>query len=147
MTLMATDYRILTANWAHDQAQLIDLRTRVFVDEQHVPIELEVDAIDPVSEHFKVLDRQNDIIATARLLPDGHIGRMCVRKDRRGEGIGSALLGFIIEFAASTGQHLLRLNAQTSALHFYQRFGFIAQGDIFSEAGIDHQHMVLNRDN
>ena len=135
-------YSISTADWQIDQLALIELRTQVFVDEQKVPADMEIDEKDPVCQHYKVTNSDGTIVATARLLANAYIGRMCVHSRLRGSGIGGSLLQYIIEQAESQGFKQLHLNAQVDAVPFYQRFGFVTDSDIFVEAGIDHQHMT-----
>jgi len=132
------------ADWVHDQPGLIALRTRVFVEEQQVPAELELDEMDSRSQHFKALTDQGEIIATARLLPSNYIGRMCVLKAYRNRGLGGNMLSFIIDYARHKQIEQLHLNAQIGALSFYQRYGFEVDSAVFLEAGIEHQHMSLN---
>ena len=87
---------IVTGDWdsLRDHAQ--SLRVEVFVVEQGVPIELEWDEADEVSTHAVAYDEAGQVIATGRLLPDGHIGRMVVRKSARGNGIGSEVLAALL---------------------------------------------------
>ncbi len=140
---MELDYRVRFADWKRDQTRLVSLRTEVFVKEQKVPVELEVDEMDPHSRHVVAVTVEDHLIGTARLLPDCFIGRMCVIRSWRGRGVGSAMLEFLIAYAREQGMPELRLNAQLSALPFYLRHGFVPQGEIFVEAGIDHQQMIL----
>jgi predicted GNAT family N-acyltransferase len=84
----------------------------------------------------------NEPLGTGRLLPDGHIGRMAVLAAWRGKGVGTALLYHLLEAARQRGMSQLALNAQTSAVPFYRRFGFIPEGGEFVEAGIPHVRMV-----
>lgn len=138
------DYRVELADWECDHAQLVQLRVAVFVNEQGVPEELEVDEFDTDCLHVKALDIDDRFIGTARLLPAGYIGRMCVHRDYRHLGVGSRMLERLLTEARKRGYKKLMLHAQLSALPFYHRFGFEADSDIFIEAGIDHQHMTLN---
>lgn len=135
-------YSIETADWQADKSALIELRTRVFVKEQKVPADMEIDEQDQGCQHYKVTDPDDKIVATARLLPNAYIGRMCVDRGLRGSGIGGALLKYIIEHAEERGIKQFHLNAQVDAIPFYQRFGFVTDSDVFVEAGIDHQHMT-----
>jgi predicted GNAT family N-acyltransferase len=137
-----SDYAVHAADWQADQSALIELRTRVFVDEQKVPADMEIDEQDPVCQHFKVTNTDGKIVATARLLSNAYIGRMCVDRGLRGSGIGGSLLQYIIDQAENQGFKQLHLNAQVDAVPFYQRYGFVTDSDIFVEAGIDHQHMT-----
>ena len=80
-------------------------------------------------------------VATGRLLPDGHIGRMAVLKDWRGRGVGGAILEKLVAAAAGRGLRTVRLSAQVHALAFYRAHGFRAEGEVYEEAGIAHQDM------
>lgn len=120
-----------------------DIRYRVFVIEQQVPIEEEWDGLDPDCLHF--LARQDErVLGTARLLPDGHIGRVAVLAEARGLGVGVALMRATIEAARQRGHWSVELAAQTHALGFYEALGFRAEGDIFLDAGIPHRNMTLS---
>ena len=141
-----TDNEILVidADWTQDREGLIAVRTRVFVEEQGVPPELELDEFDAVSRHAKAVTGEGRIVGTGRLLPDAHVGRMCVLPEYRGRSIGSRLLQHFIDLARREGFPHLHLNAQISALDFYRRHGFHEVSDIFLEAGIEHQAMTLS---
>lgn len=134
---------IITGDWdsVRDHAQ--SLRVEVFVVEQGVPIELEWDEADEVSTHAVAYDEAGQVIATGRLLPDGHIGRMAVRKSARGQGIGSEVLAALLQEAKHRQFHALVLHAQTHAVDFYTKHGFQIEGDEFLEAGIPHRRMTL----
>ncbi|MNT36829.1 putative N-acetyltransferase YjcF [compost metagenome] len=80
-------------------------------------------------------------MATGRLLPDGHIGRMAVLKTARGTGVGALVLEALMEKAEQLGYPELVLNAQTHAAPFYAREGFAQVGEEFEEAGIPHIEM------
>lgn len=128
-----------------DFFQLIRLREEVFVIEQGVPIEIELDDADDQAIHF-VAAMKNEVIGTARLVVKGRagkIGRMAVQKKWRGKGVGAALIGLIKKTAVKKGITRLYLHAQASAVAFYQRLGFVAEGKGFVEAGIPHRKMVL----
>ena len=85
-------------------------------------------------------------MGTARLHPDGRIGRMAVLPEWRRRGIGRAMLDHLVELARREGLERLELFAQTHAVRFYERAGFHVRGDTFLEAGIPHQHMQLSLD-
>ena len=133
---------IVTGDWdsLRDHAQ--SLRVEVFVVEQGVPIELEWDEADEVSTHAVAYDEAGQVIATGRLLPDGHIGRMAVRKSARGKGIGGQVLRALLDEAKRLGYSELVLHAQIHAVDFYLRHGFEILGEEFMEAGIPHQKMI-----
>ncbi len=135
------DVRLLS--WSDALPLARPVRERVFVEEQGVPRELEWDDWDVRSEHAVAIDEEGGAIGTARLLPDGHIGRMAVLARWRGRGVGSALLDALLERAKARRMPSVRLNAQTHAAGFYRRFGFAADGAEFVEAGIPHVEMTL----
>jgi predicted GNAT family N-acyltransferase len=128
------------ADWKIDRAALRTVREQVFVREQGVPAELEWDEFDPLCQHV-VAEAAGEAIGTGRLLPDGHIGRMAVVGRWRGQGVGSALLEVLMQWARDRGMRQVRLNAQSRAMTFYQRHGFVAEGEEFIEAGIAHRSM------
>ena len=132
---------VRAARWDADGEKLRHVRRAVFIDEQRVPEELEWDADDPVCEHVLVEDRDGNAIATGRLLADGHLGRIAVLQPWRGRGVGAAVFEHLVRIAELRGHRLLRLNAQTSAIGFYQRYGFVVCGEEFVEAGLRHRAM------
>jgi YbgC/YbaW family acyl-CoA thioester hydrolase len=121
------------------------IRTEVFVEEQHIPAELEWDAADADALHALVTNRLGMPLATGRLLADepgvGKIGRMAVRRAVRGSAIGRATLEVLIDAARQRGDREIRLHAQRSAEGFYRRAGFVGHGEPFVEAGIAHLEM------
>lgn len=123
----------------HQDAKII--RFEVFVEEQKVPAELEMDHMDAVCLHAVAYNAAGTPTGTGRLLPDGHIGRMAVRKSARGTGVGGALLQALMAQAKARGDQLVVLSAQTHAAPFYERHGFTIDGDEFFEAGIAHINM------
>lgn len=133
-------------DWRDNRDTLLSIRFEVFVDEQNVPAVLEEDGQDPPALHLLASIPGTGPVATARLLPNGHIGRMAVRHPFRGQGVGSALLKRLIEQARMAGMQQVFLNAQCSAEAFYERFGFTALGDPFDDAGIPHRRMQLHLD-
>ncbi|MEN8174182.1 MAG: GNAT family N-acetyltransferase [Pseudomonadota bacterium] len=134
-------FRIRLADWQADREALAQIRVQVFIREQGVPTELELDGRDDAAVHALAVDEQGKPVGTARLLPEGQVGRMAVLPGYRGQGIGSALLGRLIEEALRQGCGRLFLNAQVQVQGLYRRFGFRPVGDIFMEAGIPHQRM------
>lgn len=120
------------------------LRTQVFVDEQGVPPELEVDEFDDSAIHA-VAYESGKVIATGRLILDtpisAHIGRMAVQKSLRRSGVGSAVLVFLENKARSHGVKQLSLHAQNYVKDFYVQHGYREFGETFLEAGIVHVQM------
>jgi predicted GNAT family N-acyltransferase len=131
---------IQVGGWDELQSLALPVRETVFVIEQGVPAELEHDAQDPHSVHaLACVDGQP--VGTGRLTPDGHIGRMAVLPPWRGRGIGTTLLQALIAQARREGLPALELNAQVHAIPFYQRLGFVPEGEVFDDAGLPHRRM------
>ena len=128
-------------DWARAEAQVMPVRIAVFVVEQRVPEDIERDEFDAVSRHAIARDAASTVVATGRLLPDGHIGRMAVAAPLRAKGVGGAVLEALVAEAVHTGLAEVALNAQVHALAFYRRHGFAEYGDVFMEAGIPHRAM------
>jgi len=132
---------IRLADWPADTAAIRAVRKQVFIIEQQVPEELEWDNLDSRCEHAIAITPDGNIVATGRLLPDGHIGRMAVLKVWRGQNIGSTVLKFLIAHARKKGLTEVVLSSQIQAMTFYRHHGFIAEGTEYMEAGILHQDM------
>ncbi|WP_426338030.1 GNAT family N-acetyltransferase [Pseudoduganella sp. S-14] len=127
--------------WAAMQADATPIRIEVFVREQNVPADLEMDDRDAASLHAVAYDAAGKALGTGRLLPDGHIGRMAVLRSARGAGVGGAILKGLMEKARERGDAKVVLSAQTHAAEFYLAHGFAKAGDVFYEAGIPHIEM------
>jgi predicted GNAT family N-acyltransferase len=134
-------FRIRIVTWGAERARLEQLRREVFVVEQNVPEELEWDGRDLACRHALALDSHSVAIGCGRLLPEGDIGRLVVRRAWRGRGVGRAILLRLLEVARYAGLERVALNARSDTTDFYARHGFIARGAAFSEAGIAHQRM------
>ncbi len=143
----APSFVIRICNWDEARAEARRIRELVFVREQGVPPELEMDEQDAHCDHALAYAANGAVVGTGRLLPDGHIGRMAVLQEWRGKDVGALLLQALVEQARSRGDARARLNAQTSAAGFYRRYGFEVSGTEFMEAGIPHVPMQrdLNR--
>lgn len=132
--------RIELLPWEEARAHASPIRFSVFVEEQGVPLEIELDEHDPVCVHAVAFEDGN-AVATGRLLPDGHIGRMAVLQAWRGRGIGAAILNELMKAASKRGHREVALAAQVHALPFYRAQGFAPVGEEYLEAGIPHQAM------
>ena len=137
------EWQIEQVDWQLHREDLLKIRFRVFVDEQGVPAELECDQHDPGALHLLASAAGQIPIATARMLRDGHIGRMAVLPAWRRRGIGSALLRELMAIAQRQGMPQVHLHAQCQAEAFYRRLGFLAEGAVFDDAGIAHRRMCL----
>lgn len=134
---------VIKVDWHARQDALKDIRFEVFVNEQNVPLEEELDGLDDRGSHFLALNDAGQAVGCARLLPTGQIGRMAVRQPQRGLGIGAQLLGAAVAEAQALGMNKVFLHAQTYAEEFYRKGGFIGLGDRFMDAGIEHTTMEL----
>jgi len=116
----STNIILRIADWEKDKPALLMIRREVFINEQKVPEEMEWDEFDDSSTHFLCI-LKNRAIATARLKPDGQIGRMAVLPEYRSLGYGNKLLEFVIQTAREKNLNKLYLHAQTSAIPFYKK--------------------------
>ena len=128
-----------------DFAACMAIRRQVFVQEQNVPEQQELDEHDATALHLlATLDGRP--VGTARLLIDGaegKIGRVAILPDCRGTGAGAALMRAALDELRARGVSTARLGAQTHALRFYEKLGFTAYGPVYDDAGIPHRDMSL----
>jgi predicted GNAT family N-acyltransferase len=137
------EVHIVPVGWAAHGEKLREVRRIVFVEEQNVPPELELDDSDRGAQHFLAINEAGQPVGCCRLLPSGQIGRLAVLEAHRARGIGRRLLAAAVEHAKDQGMQRVFLNAQTQADGFYRDAGFLPAGDVFTEAGIPHQRMEL----
>jgi len=134
---------IQITHWDEAKSHVMPIRREVFINEQQVPEELEWDEFDQGALHA-IVKKEQEVIGTARLIIDGQeakIGRMAIKKDFRGQGIGQEMLEALVTKSLELHVTLIKLHAQVHAVSFYAKLGFEAHGEIFSEAGIDHVNM------
>ncbi|MDX1933883.1 MAG: GNAT family N-acetyltransferase [Capsulimonadales bacterium] len=128
-----------------DRAKAMAIRFAVFVDEQNVPAELEPDEYDAEAIHL-LLEDGDTAFGTARITDRGNgiakIGRVAILKPFRGKGFGAILMRHILEIARERRFTVAALDAQTYALPFYEKLGFVAEGPEFDDAGIPHRRMT-----
>ena len=123
-----------------NEKDICNIRFKVFVDEQNVPEELEIDGLDDEAKHvLAYLD--DEPIGTGRILIDGHIGRVAVLKKYRGLGIGKSIMKELIDWAQKNNLEKLWLSSQWHAHSFYLDLGFVCEGEVYEEAGIEHIKM------
>ncbi|WP_426689125.1 GNAT family N-acetyltransferase [Rhodanobacter ginsengiterrae] len=139
------DFHIEVADWSNDEqrAALLDLRETVFIREQGVPEQRERDGLDGDCWHLLARNEAGQPIGCGRLTPAHKIGRMAVLRDWRGRGVGVALLRELVARARTQGWPEVALDAQVSAMGFYEREGFDAYGEEFEDAGLAHRAMRL----
>lgn len=138
--------RVRVGGWAELANDCSAIRREVFVAEQGVPERIEMDGKDDGALHVLATSGGRGIGTGRLLLGDGKIGRMAVRKEFRGAGVGGAMLGLLLEEARERGVTRVYLNAQVEAVRFYADFGFQTVGDEFVEAGLRHRRMELALD-
>ncbi|GKU81832.1 GNAT family N-acetyltransferase [Niallia sp. NCCP-28] len=120
------------------------IRRTVFVDEQHVPLEEEMDHFEKESTHFVLYDNKKPVGAGRYRLIDhyGKVERICILKENRKGGAGKKLMDAIEAYALSCRVPALKLNAQTQAIPFYEKLGYKAVSEEFLDAGIPHKTMT-----
>ncbi|MFI5676107.1 GNAT family N-acetyltransferase [Streptomyces cellulosae] len=147
-------YVLRVAEDPADREACFAVRTEVFVGEQGVPEDIEYDAYDAGAVHVLAVREDGLPLGTGRLLHGeaaasktggdlsvGSLGRLAVTRAARGLGVGAALVGAIEDAARARGLTAVDLHAQTQALGFYERLGYVAYGPEFPDAGIPHQAM------
>ena len=130
-----------------DLRKAFAIRIRVFVKEQGVPAEIELDRDDKRAIHFLAISA-GKAIGTARIVMRQEtvkIGRMAVLKKYRGKGVGMKLLERAVVVAKKLGARKIYLYAQVPVIGFYEAFGFHCVGPVFHEAGIPHRKMILEK--
>ncbi len=131
-------YSIRSASWQADYHDISSIRRQVFIVEQKIPESEEWDGEDENSSHILAFSEKRDAVGTARIEADGKIARLAVLAEYRGRGVGSAMLTRLIEEARRRDFRQVYLHAQTHALSFYKKFGFVSNEEIFPEGGIPH---------
>ncbi|MFE5301012.1 GNAT family N-acetyltransferase [Streptomyces sp. NPDC056632] len=151
---MTAAYSVREAVGAEDRDACFEVRREVFVGEQGVPRELEYDTYDETAVHVLAVRTDGVPLGTGRLLYGadatgktgadvsvGSLGRLAVTGAARGLGIGAALVRAIEDAARERGLTAVDLHAQTQALGFYERLGYVAYGPEFPDAGMPHRAM------
>ena len=125
-------------------ADAFSIRKTVFVEEQNVPLEEEIDHFEDEAVHFVLYNDGSPIGAGRFRVVDGYgkVERICVLKEARKTGAGNAIMNGIEEHAREQGLHKLKLNAQTQAIPFYARLGYEVVSEEFLDAGIPHKTMM-----
>jgi predicted GNAT family N-acyltransferase len=134
--------RVELLDWDAARPLAAPIRFAVFVQDQKVPEESEIDDQDPHCVHAVAYDAAGRAVGTGRLLPDGHIGRMAVLREARQLGVGSALLTSLMQEARRRGHAHAALSAQTHAIAFYRRHGYAVVSGEYMDCGIPHVDMT-----
>lgn len=129
--------------WEEKKEDIAYVRKTVFVDEQKVPLEIEMDELDRQCQHVLAYDQHHHPIGTGRLDPKGKVGRMAVLPHCRRMGVGRRILKTLIQYGRDKGMRRFYLSAQLHAVGFYEQYGFTRYGEEFEEAGIMHVMMQM----
>jgi predicted GNAT family N-acyltransferase len=135
-------FEVSLVTWESGRDRLLAVRRAVFTEEQGVDPALESDHDDDACLHVLALDASGRTVGAARLRADGRVGRMAVLAPWRRQGVGAQLLQRLLQECEAAGLARTYLHSQSHAIGFYEKFGFVAQGDEFAEAGIPHVMMV-----
>ena len=130
-----------------DRARCLALRRAVFIEEQGVSEDLELDGEDDNCTHLIAIDDDGNAIGTARIkkVVDGAVKaqRVAVAAHRRRHGVGRLVMGAVETEARRLGATRVVLSSQVSAIPFYERLGYVASGPVYDDAGIPHRDMTL----
>jgi predicted GNAT family N-acyltransferase len=120
------------------------VRRTVFVHEQQVPEEEEIDQFEDDSTHVVLYDNKEPVGAGRVRVLDGigKLERICVLSTSRQKGAGKLIVDKLEDVATAQGVRKLKLNAQTHAIPFYERLGYETVSDVFMDAGIPHVTMI-----
>ncbi len=140
---MSNPFTVSLVCWHDGEPLLRAIREAVFIREQNVPEELEWDGLDDGSRHALALSLNGDAIGCGRILPNGHISRMAVLPLWRKMKVGTAIMESLLDEARSRGYKQVDVDAQTFAMPFYHKFGFVEHGKEFMDAGMPHKKMKL----
>ena len=136
------DIKIVTNE--EELQQAYQVRKIVFVDEQKVTVEEEIDHLEEESTHFLVMNENDEPIGAGRFrIVDnyGKVERICVLPQARSTGVGRSLMEAIVQHALSQGLEITKLNAQVQAIPFYKSLGYGIISEEFLDAGIPHRTM------
>lgn len=138
---------MLQAKWlrgSEDLSPALEIREKVFVEEQGFSIETERDENDQRAMHLLILDDEVPV-ATGRMFVQDEtltFGRIAVLQERRGEKLGDLLMRVMLDLALRMGAEEIRLGAQLPVVEFYKKYGFEEVGDHYEEEGVAHKHML-----
>lgn len=137
--------KIATSEFEREHA--FSVRRKVFVEEQGVPLNLEIDELDKTATHFVVYSSETPIGAgRLRMIANdvGKVERVCILEEFRGQHLGNLVMHALEEHAKETGITKIILNAQTYAVPFYEKLGYIVTSPEFMDADIPHRAMEKN---
>ncbi len=137
-------FTVRVATSDHEREDAYSVRRKVFVDEQGVPLSLELDYLDLTAAHFVVYSEDTPIGA-GRIRETsegiGKVERVSILKEYRGKHLGNLIMNALEEHAVATGMHKIILNAQSYAIPFYEKLGYVITSPEFLDADIPHRAM------
>ena len=136
----SNEITISVVDYATYQFVIHSVRRDVFVSEQSIPSDQEIDQYDPVSQHVLAW-HEGYAVGTGRLTPDGRIGRVAITRPLRRQGIGRCVMEKLLEVARNQSHQEVVLAAQHHAIRFYEKLGFQQEGNVFETLGINHVMM------
>lgn len=116
------------------------IRNNVFTNEQHIDPDMDFDGQDSDAVHVLIMCKEK-YVGTGRMLHDGHIGRLAVLKEYRGQGLGAKIMLSLIKEAKNKKMKRVYLGSQRHAVGFYEKLGFSVYGEPYTEVDIEHVHM------
>ncbi|MGN0242936.1 MAG: GNAT family N-acetyltransferase [Lachnospiraceae bacterium] len=132
-----------------DYSEVAAIRKKVFIEEQGIDPELEMDGYDEEAIFALVYDEQNHPIGCGRLILDHYdykIGRIAVLKEYRGQHYGDFIVRMLLDKAFSCGAPFVKVGSQAHATRFYEKIGFVPTGEGYMEAGIMHLPMTITEE-
>lgn len=128
-----------------DTGAVMDIRRRVFVDEQGFSPDTEIDEYDKLAVYALAFDENDRPAGTGRLYIDGNshfqIGRVCVLREARGQGLGDLVVRMLLYRALELGATAVYIGAQLPVVGFYARYGFKPYGEAYDDEGVPHRMM------
>ena len=142
---MNNTIEVKVAESKNELNQVFDIRRIVFVIEQKVEEREEYDEFEDTSKHLLALieGKAVGVARVRRTIKGIKLERFAVLKEARGKGVGAALIEEALEMVKE--YDFIYLHAQVQVVDFYQKYGFVKEGDLFVEAAIDHYKMVYKR--
>lgn len=142
---------MIATKWFHNTEEIEDaknIREEVFVKEQNVPYDIEMDGLDYSAYHVVAYDGEKPAATGRMIIENGEfiVGRVAVLKKYRGEGYGDLVVRMLVRKCFNLGAKEVKIHAQLQAQKFYEKIGFQAFGEVFDEAGIQHINMVCKED-
>lgn len=140
-------YFVKIVETEREQDDALTVRKKVFVEEQGVPLHLECDAEDATATHF-IMYEGDEPVGAARLRSiendAAKIERVCILQSQRGKKLGVLIMKEIENYAISINKKKLKLNAQSYAIPFYEKLGYVVTSPEFMDADIPHRAMEKN---